>query len=151
MTEHDFSVEGARAAAQRDDLATWVRGFLGSDGSDNVELGEMLTDQERWWIGPVLLPISRLNRLVGPPGDPVLCPITDDDEWRDDIDEMAAAIEDDEWNPPPVVVTYRDDQLVLEDGNHRVEGLRRADEDEAWAVVGFETEADRDQFWASLS
>lgn len=151
MSDHTFTVESARRAAQQGELATWVHDFLGSDGSDNAELGEMLTEDERWWAGPMLLPIGELNRLVGPPGDPVLCPIVDDDEWRDDIDEMAAAIAEDEWNPPPVVVTYRNGQLVLEDGNHRVEGLRRADEDEAWAVVGFETEVDRDRFWAALS
>jgi hypothetical protein len=35
---------------------------------------------------------------------------------------------------------------VLEDGNHRVESLRRAGQREAWAVIGFENEADRDAF-----
>ena len=45
-----------------------------------------------------------------------------------------------------MVVTFRDDQLHLEDGNHRVEGLRRAGEDEAWAVVSFESPEERDRF-----
>jgi hypothetical protein len=45
-----------------------------------------------------------------------------------------------------VVVTWQDGQLVVEDGNHRLEGLRRAGVDQAWAVVGFETPVERDQF-----
>jgi hypothetical protein len=151
MDQHDqhdhpeFSVDSARRAAEHDDLNGWVRRFLASPGSDNAELGEQLTDEPRWWIGPLQLPISALHRLVGPPEDPVLCPL-DDDEWRDDVAEMAEKIDHDEWEPPPVVVMYRDDHLVLEDGNHRVEGLRRAGEDQAWAVVGFESAEAREHF-----
>jgi hypothetical protein len=145
MTDHEFSVDSARQASERDDLATWVREFLSSDGSDNAELGEQLTEHERWWLGPIRLPIDKLHRLAGPPEDPVMCAV-DDDYWRDDVEEMAEQIDEEGWEPPPVVVTYRDDQLVLEDGNHRVEGLRRADEGHAWAVVGFETAEDRDRF-----
>lgn len=147
--DHDnaeFSVDGARRAAERDDLATWVHRFLASPGSDNEELGEQLTATPRWWTGPLRLPIGELHRLVGPPGDPVLCPVDDDDEWRADVDDMAEQIEDEDWRPAPVVVTYRNDQLVLEDGNHRVEALRRAGENEVWAVVGFENTEDRDRF-----
>lgn len=143
--QHEFSVDGARRASERDDLNGWVRHFLSSPGSDNAELGEQLTEDPRWWIGPIQLAIGTLHRLVGPPEDPVLCPL-DDDEWRDDVAEMAEKIDDDEWEPPPVVVMYRDGHLVLEDGNHRVEGLRRAGEDQAWGVVGFESAEARDHF-----
>jgi hypothetical protein len=45
-----------------------------------------------------------------------------------------------------MVVTFRDDQLVLEDGNHRAEGLRRAGEQEAWSIVSFESPEERDRF-----
>jgi hypothetical protein len=143
----EFSVSGARRAAERDDLEAWVRSFLASPGSDNAELGDQLTEQPRWWIGPLRLPIRSLHRLAGPPEDPVLCPV-DDDYWRDDVEEMAEKIDDDGWEPPPVVVMCRDGQLALEDGNHRVEGLRRAGEDEAWGVVGFESIEARDRFIA---
>jgi hypothetical protein len=50
-----------------------------------------------------------------------------------------------------VVVTYEDGQLKLEDGNHRVEGMRRAGETMAWAVVGFETPEERDRFIADAA
>lgn len=145
-TTHDgFTVDGARRAAELDELDEWVLRFLASPGSDNAALGERLADEARWWIGPLRLPIGSLHRLAGPPDDPVLCSV-DDEYWRDDVDELAEKVDEERWDPPPVVVMYRDDRLVLEDGNHRVEGLRRAGEDAAWGVVGFESAAARARF-----
>lgn len=142
--EPDFTMQGARDAATRDDLNAWVAAFLASPGSDNAELGRMLTDPPRHWIGPVLVPFDQLHRLAGPEGHPVLCPV-EDHEWRDDVAELADKI-DDGLQPAPVVVSARDDQLVLEDGNHRVEALRQAGHHRTWGVVGFTDPAERDRF-----
>jgi hypothetical protein len=143
-----FSVESARDAAQRDELGEWVARFLGSAGSDNTDLAEQLSDRVGSWIGPLKVPIDRLHRLAGPPGEPVLCPV-DDDYWGDNVDKMEAKVEDG-WEPPPVIVTYRDDQLVLEDGTHRVESLRRADARDTWAIIGFADAHDREAFTAAM-
>jgi hypothetical protein len=145
-SDPEFSVEAARAAAERDDLGAWVAEFLRSPGSDNAALAEALTERTSCWLGPLRLPIDRLNRLAGPPGSPVLEAV-DDDDWRDDVEDLAQLI-DEGFEPPPVIVRARDDQLVLEDGNHRVEALRRAGRRDAWAVVGFHDPADRDRFVA---
>jgi hypothetical protein len=145
--QHDYSLDSARRAAEKDDLAAWVAEFLASPGSDNAPLGAKLTDPPRSWTGPLRLPIRELARLAGPSDHPVLEPV-DEDEWRDDVDDLAEKV-DEGFDPPPVIVTYRNGQLVLEDGNHRVEALRRAGEDEAWAVVSFEDHAERDDFLAS--
>jgi hypothetical protein len=145
--DHDFSVEAARAAADRDELDAWVARFLASPGSDNAELAAGLTEPPRWWLGPVQVPSDQLQRLAGPPDAPVLVAV-DDDYWRDDVDDMARRIEDDEdgWEPPPVIVTHQDGDLVLEDGNHRVEGLRRAGQDQVWAIIAFDDPETRDAF-----
>jgi hypothetical protein len=144
--EDDFSVDGARQAAQEDRLGDWVARFLASPGSDNPVLAETLSTELGWWTGPVRLPLDQLNRLAGPPGEPVLCPV-DEDYWDDRVDAMDRLAERG-WEPPPVIVACRDDEFYLEDGNHRVEGIRQAGRDEAWAVVGFENEGDRDRFVA---
>jgi hypothetical protein len=148
--DHEFSVEAARAAASRDELDDWVARFLASPGSDNAPLAAELTERSRWWLGPVRVPLHELHRLAGPPDHPVLCPV-DDDDWRDDVDELADRIDEDRWDPPPVIATFEDGRLLLEDGNHRVEGLRRAGEDHAWVVVAFDDPAERDRFAASAS
>lgn len=132
----EYSVDSARAAADRGQLAEWVTEFLASPGSDNEELAVGLPKELPQWAGPVRLPLHRIHRLAGPADHPVLCPV-DEDDWDDRVDNMADRIEDDDWEPAPLIVSYRDGDVVLEDGNHRVESLRRAGRDAAWAVVGF--------------
>lgn len=145
MTEDlDLSVDGARKAAADHTLNEWVARFLASPGSDNAALAEILTDPPRSWVGPVELPLDQLHRLAGPPGQPVLETVAEDD-WRDDVDDLAEHI-DDGFEPPPMIVTYRDEQLVLEDGNHRAEAMRRAGVTMAWSIVGFDDPAERDAF-----
>lgn len=146
-TGQEFSVDAARQAAVDDQLEAWVAQFLASPGSDNAELGRMLAERGLTWFGPVEVPIDELHRLAGPPGEPVLVAV-DDDFWRDDVEEMEQKVEDG-WQPPPVIATYRGDHLVLEDGNHRVESLRRAGEDRAWTVIGFERPEDRERYAAT--
>jgi hypothetical protein len=140
----EFTTATAREAAGRDELDRWVADFLASPGSDNAELGKQLTSAQRWWLGPVELPIDRLHRLAGPPDSPALETV-EEDEWRDDVDDLAAQIERGD-EPAPVIVTHRDGDLLLEDGNHRVEALRRAGHDLAWGVVAFDDPAERDAF-----
>src|SRR4051812_22648285 len=113
-------------------------------GSDNEVLAAKLSEPRRHWLGPVPLPIQRLHRFAGPPGHPVLR-TTDEDEWRDDVEQMAELV-DDGSELPPVIVTYRAGLLLVEDGNHRVEALRRAGARKAWVVVGFDTAQEREQF-----
>lgn len=149
MDDHrEFSLASARQAARDEELAEWVARFLASPGSDNAALAHELTDPPRTWMGPVQLPLDRLHRLAGPPGDPVLQP-TDEDDWRDDVSDLEQLVAEG-WEPPPVIVSYRDDQLVLEDGNHRVEGIRRAGIEVAWAVVNVESPDDRHRFEQEL-
>jgi hypothetical protein len=144
--DHKYSVAAARAAAERNELDAWVARSLTSSGSDNAALAGKLLQPPRWWLGPVMLPLDQLQRLAGPSDAPVLCPV-DEDYWRDDVEEMAERIED-RWEPPPVIVSHRDGRLELEDGNHRVEGLRRAGKGYAWAVIAFEDPGERNRFVA---
>lgn len=127
----------------------WVAEFLASEGSDNPLLAEQLARELDWWTGPVRLPLDRLQRLAGPPGDPVLCPV-DENYWDDRVDEIDELAQEG-WEPPPVIVAYRDDELVVEDGNHRIEGVRRAGRRTAWAVIGFERREDCDRVTAEWS
>ena len=147
MSDDDrYSLDAARAAAERDGLGEWVADFLASPGSDNGPLAAELTNRPRWWLGPLMVPLEDLNRLAGPPGEPVLCPI-DADDWRDDVEDLEQKVRDG-WEPPPVIASYRDGRLVLEDGNHRVEGVRRSGAHQTWAVIGFDDPDERDRYIA---
>ena len=134
--EAEFSVESARAAARarRDSLAgsldSWPARVATTLCWPISSLAELV-----WWAGPVELPIDQLHRLAGPAGDPVLCPV-EDDYWDERVDALDTLVERG-TDPAPVIVAYREGRLVLEDGNHRVEAVRRAGSHTAWAVVGF--------------
>jgi hypothetical protein len=138
--DREYSLASARAASDRHELTEWVTGFLGSPGSDNAALAEHLSQELGWWTGPLELPLDQLNRLVGPPGDPVLCPV-DDEYWNGRLAELDRRTKAG-WEPPPVIVSYRQGKFVLEDGNHRSESVRRAGKTLVWAVVGFENRED---------
>lgn len=139
----EFTVESARAAAADDELGDWVRRFLASPGSDNADLAEQLAETRPYWLGPVRLRFSELHRLAGPPDEPVLERLDDDD--LETVESMEDSI-DDGWEPAPVIVSAKGDQLVVEDGNHRIEGLRRSGRRNYWALVCFEDEASRARF-----
>ena len=138
------SLADARAASEREELAEWVRDFLGTDGSDNGVLGEQLFEEKTSWHGPVELEFDELHRLAGPADQPTLERLTDDD--IETVDGMAESVEEG-WEPPPLIVSIdTEGQLVVEDGNHRTEGLRRAGHDRYWSVVGFDDDAQRTRF-----
>ncbi len=142
----EFSVDSARRAEQRDRLDEWVTAFLRSPGSDNAVLAADLADRKTSWCGPLRLRFDELQRLAGPADQPTLTRLGDDD--LETVEEMGASIEDG-WEAPPLIVSYRDSQLFVEDGNHRIEGLRRNGSDDYWAVVGFDDEAQRREFLAT--
>lgn len=139
-SDQSFTVRTARDAASTDALGEWVAAFLASDGSDNAELGEQLDADHPIWFGPVQIAFDRLNRLAGPPDHPTLERLDQDD--LETVESMEESI-DDGWAPPPFVATWQDDHLVLEDGNHRVEGVRRAGDDSYWCVVGVRSDDER--------
>jgi len=140
-TPQQFSIDAARSAAQNDSLADWVAEFLASDGSDNAVLGEQMRNDYSIWFGPVRIGFDRLHRLAGPPDQPTLERLDSEDIER--VESMEESIEDG-WTPPPFVATWQGDHLVLEDGNHRAEGVRRSGDDGYWCVVGVNTESERD-------
>ncbi|HEX5614465.1 MAG TPA: hypothetical protein VFZ83_04870 [Acidimicrobiia bacterium] len=141
-----FSLASARVAAEEDRVAEWVGKFLSSRGSDNAVLAAALAQTRHWWLGPVRVPLDDLVRLAGPEDDALVS--IDRDEWHDDVGAMEASL-DDGWEPPPLLAEWQDGRLLLQDGNHRCEALRRQGESHAWVLVFFDDPAARDEFRAA--
>ena len=153
-TDHDhdgdrFDLASAMRAGAEDRLGFWVGELLASPGSDNAELAVAFGSREGWWFGPVRFELDRLTPMAGPDEDEVVVPI-DEDEWEGDVGAMVEALEDG-WEPPPLLVSHRDGEFHLEDGNHRHETLQRAGETHGWAIVWFASEDERTEFAASLT
>lgn len=140
---HPFDLAGARRAAERGETARWVGDFLASRGSDNAVLAAALAQERHWWAGPLELPVDDLVRLAGPEDD-ALCPV-EEDEWEADVEAMTTSVEAG-WEPPPLLAEFQDGRILLQDGNHRHEALRRDGAESAWVLVYFSDAAERDRF-----
>jgi hypothetical protein len=138
-----FDLPGARAAAARGETAVWVGAFLASRGSDNEILAAALAQERHWWYGPLRLPLDELIRLAGPEDD-ALVPI-DEAEWEADVESMEESVEAG-WEPPPLLAEHQEGRVLLQDGNHRYEALARDGAPDAWVLVYFGTEDERDAF-----
>ena|SRR5689334_1748762 len=130
---YDFSVRGARDAAAAGLIEAWVDAFLTNEGpGSNLPMALGLKRQQRWWIGPVRVPLASLTRICGP--EPQMEYQTTRDAWEAHVSEIAAAASDPEALPP-LILEYRGQYLALCDGNHRHEALRRRGETHAWSLV----------------
>ena len=142
--DKEFSLASARDAAEAGRLAQWVVDFFASPGSDNAKLAAAVTFKEATYFGPVQFELDRLTPMAGPEGDEVVVPIAEED-WESDVREMSDSVED-EWEPPPLLVSRRKGKYLLEDGNHRYETLRRSGATHAWVISLFTDEAERGRF-----
>ncbi len=140
----EFSLASAQRAADEGTLADWVVGFLASPGSDNPQLAASLGFSEATYLGPMRFELDRLTPMAGPDEGHVSVPVAEE-EWESDVGRMEHSIEEG-WHPPPLLVSHRDGRYYLEDGNHRYETLRRSGASDAWTILLFRNEAERDRF-----
>ena len=148
MTDReDFTVEAARRAAERDELGDWVARVPRQPRAattpswatpsptrpapGSVRCGCRSTSSTAWPARPATRCWSRSTRTSG---------ATTSTTWRRRSRRAGSRRP---WSSPTATTSSH-----LEDGNHRVEGLRRAGEDEAWAVVSFDSTEERDRFLA---
>jgi hypothetical protein len=141
---NEFSLGSAQRAAADGRLSDWVADFLASEGSDNAELAAAFAFSGAAYLGPIQFELERLTPMAGPDEDNVVVPIAEED-WEADVAAMRDSVEQG-WDPPPLLVSHRDGQFLLEDGNHRFETLRRSGEVHAWVIMAFADEAERDLF-----
>ena len=139
-----YSVEAAKQADDDGRLAEWVTTFLSSPGSDNEALAAELAFAGASFLGPVRFALDDLHPLAGPEDHDVSIPVPEQ-EWDHDVDAMDERLAQG-WEPPPLLVSYRDGAYVLEDGNHRHDALRRAGATHTWAVLVFRDESERSAF-----
>ena len=134
----DRTLRGARSAAHSGRTDDWVHSFLSSGLGANPYMAIGLRKQQRWWIGPVLVPIASLTRICGP--EPEMEYRTSQEAWEMHVAAIMA-VEPEQL--PPIIVEYRGRcPLRLSDGSHRYEALRRRGADSVWALIWCNSESD---------
>ncbi|XMB85241.1 ParB/RepB/Spo0J family partition protein [Mycoplasmatota bacterium WC44] len=131
MDEMNFSVAEAIDYSKVGKIEEWVHIFLNSVGN-NIPFSEGLKLQKRYWIGPILYDLNKINRCCGPEKDikfyePV-------ENWERRINNMVALIKSG-WEMSPLIVNHNNGYLEINDGNHRHEALKRVGIDKFWVIL----------------
>jgi hypothetical protein len=134
-----FDVQTALRFAHQGELETWVHLYLTTGSWANHALSNGLRLQQRWWRGPLDLPLTRLNRCYGP--EPAMEYRTDPAAWEQRIAALAASFSDRE-SRSPLIVQYQATSLSIRDGNHRAAAMQRKVWTTAWAIVWYDSQDD---------
>jgi hypothetical protein len=130
------AVEAGRAGALED----WVHAFLRTAGG-NRALSDGLAVAPRRFHGPVTLPLPLLERCAGP--EPGMAFRVSREAFERRVEGLADALRAGR-DLPPFIVEFRERRLVLSDGNHRLEALRRLGRTTWPAVIWTTGSADGD-------
>lgn len=129
-----FTGTEAREWAETGRLDEWVQRFLrnveGANANPNPGFANGLLLEERFYIGPVELPLEALKTVRVEKDISDARELT---EFRRKVDAIKALLPD--WDMPPFLVQYRDGALWLTDGNHRYTALLESGTETGLAIV----------------
>ncbi|GAJ97009.1 hypothetical protein [Rhizobium rhizogenes] len=100
-----FDLESCTQSAQNGNLQEWVLDYLAAGYWANLGLRDGLLLQKRYWIGPVSIELSRLERCCGPE-DGMIYHVPNE-VWKERIDSIALGLVDAK-SLPPLIVEWRD-------------------------------------------
>ncbi|EBK2059985.1 ParB N-terminal domain-containing protein [Paenibacillus timonensis] len=126
-----FTLNAAMEYAVNHDIETWIHLFLNGEG-DNVGLSEGLKMKRRYWLGPIEIDISYLDRVVGPESNMEY--VEDEDWWNYNISQISNRIEVG-WDMPPLIAENREGSLSIRDGNHRLGALQKLKKEKCFVVI----------------
>jgi Phytanoyl-CoA dioxygenase (PhyH) len=127
-----FGVLSCMDAANCGRLDDWAHRYLSAGPWANAGLRDGLRLQRRYWIGPLLLPLDRLERCCGPePGMEFPVPA---EAWQRKVGGIASGLTD-AMDVPPLLVEWRAGALSVRDGSHRHAAMTAAGWRACWAIV----------------
>jgi hypothetical protein len=142
-----FDLASALKASASGELEAWVHNYLRGPGR-NPAFSSGLLLRRRFWQGPLLLPVTVLQRQCGPePEMPFPVP---EAVWKHRVSELAAnfvALE----AFPPLIAEYRSGNLLVSDGNHRLAAFAALGMSSCWTIVWFPDESEKMHYEASCT
>ena len=142
----------------------WVHAYLDAAGVFHKDLDKdrdyherlaaWFDREERFWTGPLELPLSRLIRRIGPEA---AMPWKEPREtWERRVTAIQDAFKDPFGLPPMIARAVAPEpgeeagafRLLLNDGAHRHEALKRLGETTFWVILWFDSAAQQRAFLA---
>lgn len=147
IMEYKCTLSSAQFYAENGKLEDWVHTYLLSDGH-NKEFSDGLKLFDRYFLGPIKMPLSLFSRCCGPEAN---MKYRVNSEW---FEKHVAKLEDvikKEKDMPPLIVHFVDGYFELNDGNHRFEAYSRIGVKECYVIVWITEKQEYDLFLSKYS
>lgn len=125
--QYRCTLTSAKNYADQGKLEEWIHAYLLSDGH-NKEFSDGLKLFDRYYLGPMKMPLSLFERCCGPEEN---MKYRIDKKWFEQhVSDLEEVIEQEKDMPPLIVHYYVDEKhkdgvFELNDGNHRLEAYTR--------------------------
>lgn len=153
IMEYKCTMSSVQNYAKHNKLEEWVHSYLLSDGH-NKEFSDGLKLYDRYFLGPIKMPLSLFNRCCGPEEN---MRWRINEEWFEKhVNELKETIQH-EKDMPPLIVHYlvgdgkSDGEFELNDGNHRLEAYSRLGIKEYYVIVWITEKSEYDLFMSKYS
>ena len=150
-TRYQFSVRGAQQCAEQGRLGAWVHAYLNTGEGFHQRLAAWFEREERFWLGPIEVSLSRLTRRYGP--EEAMPWKEPREDWERRVTAIQHAFAQPDAMPPMIARAIKDEadealsfRLLLNDGAHRHEALVRLGVATFWVILRFDSAAQRRAF-----
>ena len=142
MLEYKATLSSAMQFAKVGKIEEWVHTYLLSDGH-NKAFSDGLKLFDRYWIGPITMPLSEVPRCVGPEeGMRYSIP---ENYFEKHVKKLMDVIQNNK-DMPPLIVHFYDHKWELNDGNHRHEAYKRLGITEHPVIVWITEKEEHEEF-----
>jgi len=147
ILEYKCTLASAKAYAHEGKIEEWIHQYLLSDGH-NKEFSDGLKLFDRYFLGPIKMPLSLFCRCCGPEEN---MKYRVNSEWFEkhvaELENVIKTVED----MPPLIVNFVDGHFELNDGNHRFEAYQRLEVKEYYMIIWITEKSDYDMFLSKYS
>ena len=119
--EYQCSLSSAEEYARAGKIDTWIHTYLLSDGH-NQEFSDGLKLFDRYFIGPITMPLKLFHRICGPEEN---MQYRIDEVWFEKRVVKLQRVIQETPDMPPLIAHYVEHDFELNDGNHRLEAYSR--------------------------
>ena len=147
VMEYKSTLSSAVGYARNGKLEEWIHTYLLSDGH-NKEFSDGLKLFDRYFLGPVKMPLSLFKRCCGPEED--MKWVIPKGNFEEKVNQLMQVITENE-DMPPLIVSYVDGHFELNDGNHRFEAYQRLGIEEYYVIVWITEKEDYAEFMEKYS
>jgi len=134
--EYKPTLSSASNYADVNRLEEWIHLFLCGEGN-NKDFSDGLKLRPRKFFAPEIMSFSKFERCCGPE-----CNMKfqiPEENFLKRVEDIASLYNKGDWDMPPLIINREDNKYELNDGNHRLEALKKLGIDQYWVII-WETE-----------